>query len=659
MFSPSRSTSLNPSSFNTSKISDLKLLEIFSLLIINLDLSIPKKSLFTKSIPYSFTKEKCSKVMENLKINISLSSTTSSTSYKFKAKLAANILRKFFDAKLLHCPNDRTLHLPTDQSLLQPTAKGLAIVSSFCESVSLHPIILSSPYNSMDLIILDRDPYTDNIVYSTYLVILIFQKMLGGSQNIWNSFNDPDKIPLKVSENDSEDKVKGSNSLGIGEASFSLDEAGRFSNSSPFAAVALNQSISTPTIITSSSPYHHRYFTNPDLDSHMQYYISTLGIRFQKSYSFTTNQVTSISNCLTGKSICQWLFDCTNMLHINQAIEFANLFLRLKLIEPVLLPPSKSNFDRFSNKDGFYYTLTNLGKKISNWERYNVMKPVNKQLDRFKSEIDDDQDFDGKTFTSTTSLNLYDTLKDPGLRYIFKQHLKSEFCVENLDAYMNLVYFESKISTLGNMMNLKVHDDKLLAQINDLVSDCTSIAYNIFLTYLNTESPFSLNINYQLRNEIKDILISPDVLTKSSSLSDFLNTPIKTQFVENDASSEECSLTDSSPKNPFSINSDGRLLSKLDNDNISLNEEEINVASKFAGIVASLAFAPKDDAASTKLTSLTRFATSFETLKQKLLRMMEIDSFPKFIESDLFKLVHSKISMIETSDSNFVFLPSA
>lgn len=656
-----RSTSLNHTSFAPmGKINEHKLMEIYAFIIIRLDLNgnvVKKRFTLTKPIPYTFTLGKCIEIMSDLELNIELSNTTTTISYKFKPSLAKLIIQRFFDAKLLHCPSDRTLNHLEDLVPLQPTAKGLAIVQKFCKTIGMKsdtfPTILFTNYNSMDLIRLDRDTTTDNIVYSGYFIHVLFQKMLGQVPNIWNSYNDPDVISSNLNANiPSDDDFCAFNST---------------AGTSPFLGLSSRSSPSdqlTTDCQASTSPYHHRYFTNPDLDSHMQYFTSNTGVRFHKLYEFMlAGKKIVVKNCLSGKSICQWLCDCTDVFTVSQAIQIGNLFLKAKLLDPVPFSPSKANFDKFSNHESYYYTISKLGKKMSLWTKYNNLKSdnavTNKLFIRLKAEIGDDIKFlidksnieaDQET-TNPDAITLADTLKDPGLRYLFRQHLEAEFCVENLDAYMKLKQYETKVSILGKLLDSISIETNNNGHVASLASECISIAYNIFLTYLSSESPFALNIDYQLKNNITTMLTAPSSIPNSCSVSTYLKTPIKGTFSDIDLPSNSSSLhLQASNSEVSTINSGQQSPGILEHDDCNSVELE-PVSSKFVNLVASKTLSRQEKEVSTSLTTLTNITVTFEEIKKQIFRMMEIDSFPKFIESELCKLVSLKIKDIENSNT--------
>ena len=644
------------------KIGEHKLMEIYAMMIINLkltDISSKKRLCFTKSYPYSFTLNNAIDVMQNLHLDIQLSKNTTSITYNIKSDLAKILMNKFYQGKFIHCPSDRTLLKLVDCVPLQATPKGLAIVHDFCKNIGIKksdlPSILFTSYNSMEIIKLDRDSITDKIVYSDYFVHVLFQRIVGNFPNVWTCYNPPDKLPNKF-----EDEY-------LHDDSFLYVENGNFT--SPFAMVSnTDNHKETPAINTgpSISPYHHRYFTNPELDSHIQYYVSSKGARFQDKVVFhAKNQELMVKNCITGKSICQWLCDCTDIVSTGQAIEIGNLFLKLRLIDPVPFLPSRANSSEFCNKRDYYYTVSKIGQQISLWPD-TKLKPL-KTTNNLKEDLDNVVDKWIDTFVTYSdqepegeqNITLSDILCDPGLRYIFRQHLESDFCTENLDAYLKLKHYEKKVVMLGKLLKTLPEEKENVKneQLSVLADDCVSIAFNIFATYLSSDAPFLVNIDYHLRNRITGILTNPKNLP--DTVYGYLKTPIKTHFdhniaVETDESSIFLKITRKEGSESQAQDSD---LSEthLKIPSLSGNENSTDynyrqpdtVDDEIIGNIKSTWKSSHRDIVeiSTSLNTLSRVTVTFQEIKRELFKMMETDSFPKFLDSDLCKQLNLKIKI--------------
>jgi hypothetical protein len=643
------------------RIGENKLMEIYAMMIINLKLTdtLPNKKLlnFTKTDPYSFTLKNAITTMQNLHLDIQLSKTTTSITYNIKPDLAKILVHKFYHGKFLHCPSDRTLLKLMDGVSLQPTPKGLAIVHEFCKNIGIKkgdlPPILFTKYNSMEIIKLDRDSISDKIVYSDYFVHVLFQRMLGKFPNIWTCYNPPDELPNKFDDEYLHDE------------SF-LDIENR-DIKSPFSIVSNIENQKEPPVLNKAplvSPYYHRYFTNPELDSHVQYYVSSKGARFQDKLVFhTNNQELMVKNCITGKSITQWLCDCSDIVCTGQAIEIGNLFLKLRLLDPVPFLPSKANSYVFSNSRDYYYTVSKIGRQISLWSDTKLKSP--KTTSNLKEDIDNVVDKWIDTFIiysdqeqqNEHKITLSDVLYDPGLRYLFRQHLETDLCTENLDAYLRLKHYEKKVVLLGKLLKSLPEEKESVQneQLSILADDCISIAFNVFATYLSLDAPFVVNIDYHLRNRITSILTNPKNLP--DTVYGYLKTPIKTHFdhnggggaVETDESSIFLTMTrkegSESQSQKSNLSESPRIIpSSTQNENTNqpcvIGDEISN------NINPSWKLSHHDiTEISTSLNTLSRVTITFQEIKRELFKMMETDSFPKFLDSDLCKQLNQKIKI--------------
>lgn len=437
-------------------IYDKDLKDVFSMLIICLKLgSPPAKFKLTKSFPYSFTINQALTAMANLSISIDLPTVTTNVSYTIKTTLGLDFLRKFYARKLLHSPADRTRAAPAPNVLLQPTPKGVAIVDEFCTKIGMTklPEILTSLFNSMDLIRMDRDFHTDEIIYSEYFINLLFIRMLGDTVNVWGPNNKPDEIKTKVN-------------VGMGDG---FD-------------------FSPPTSLT--SPLHHRFFTNPESDAHTQYYVSTSGVRVFRNKVFELDDGADVvvNFCMSGKAVVQWLTDCSDVTS-EQALEIAQLFLKYRLLSAVRMRSPNSRFTHptvFSKDRNAFYYLSPLGKKLCNWKEFSGLTYTKVLPSQLLDQGEGCESILSDNASSDQQLTLKAILKDQGLKYLFKKHLESEYCGENLDAYLQLRNFGSRKDKLAKLLSARRHLDEpsqiLGPNTTQFESDISSISSIQFVT---------------------------------------------------------------------------------------------------------------------------------------------------------------------------------
>lgn len=459
------------------------LMDVFALMIIALDLSSapPPKFSFLKHNPYLFHLETALAVMRDLKFSFDLFPTTTTIAYRIELEQAEGLVNRFYAAKLLHSPADRTRNRPKSGVYLQPTPKGVAIVRDFCKRVGLYhgkcpPIVMDRSFNTMELLYFERDVLSDKIMYSDFFLCILLIRLMGPKPNVWSPKMKPDPLP---------------------EAKFGAEVA---------LADFLETAASPAVQKNIQSPFYHRFFTNPESDAHIQYYVSTPGVRLFRDKSFS-GQV--VPFCTSGAAITQWLCDCTDIMATGQVIQMATLLLRRGYIEAIEIPPLVSRHDQFINSKDAFYILGSFGTGVVSWDVYS--KPT-----RFASSR-------RKAFT------LEDILRDPGMRYLFRKHLETEYCVENLDLFVQLKLFERRIKYLTRLIESKGNYEEDTERVKRLLAKlggmCMLLAYYIYFTYLCDESPFVVNIDYKLRDTVQRLMLNIPVPDNS-----FPSTPLESSF---------------------------------------------------------------------------------------------------------------------------------
>ncbi|CCD24335.1 GTPase-activating protein SST2 NDAI_0D00210 [Naumovozyma dairenensis CBS 421] len=574
---------------------DLK--TVYSLLLICLDLKeenpLESKSLLNafnsnhnKDFSFTFSINEAIEVMKDLRLNVDMNATCIKVSYSIKPTLAFHLLKVFMSANLLHTPADRTRTEPKEKVLLQPTPKGVAILQKYVRDIGLKklPEIIFSSFNSLDLFTFERSSMTDSIIHSDYLIHILFIRVMGPHANVWSPSNISDPLPslstLLEYSNDSftfENMDYSHFSNGFGSISGHFNDGSHNYNNNNNNATTHNidfeswlDQIPDEDLHDESrkSPFAHRFFTNPDSDSHIQYYVSDKGVRLFKSKLFGKNK-TIIDYCFTTKAIWQWLMDCTDIMYPKEAVSVAALFLKMGFIVPILLPPSKNSKKKFHISRSSFYTLTKLGwdiiqwnteigikQSINNFSNLKIQTPTQTHVDigftytgnlvvpdekkQLKQNIDArpksvDFTFNGKHQCN----NLDDILRDPGMRYLFRRHLEKELCVENLDALIDIKKFSKKMTLLKKLLDAKHNkesnnknkskvksksfEDNILSTIDSALmkqaNECLEMAYHISSSYIMVGSPYQVNIDHNLRESVTKIMLSPQSpLSKSFSV---------------------------------------------------------------------------------------------------------------------------------------------
>ena len=108
------------------------------------------------------------------------------------------------------------------------------------------------------------------------------------------------------------------------------------------------------------------------------------------------------------------------------------------------------------------------------------------------------------------------------MRYLFRRHLEREFCVENLDVFIEIKRFLKKMTILKKLIDSKHGNKKpnIGASKNNIVrtidsalmkqaNECLEMAYHIYSAYIMIGSPYQLNIHHNLRQSISNIMLHP------------------------------------------------------------------------------------------------------------------------------------------------------
>ncbi|CAN6661997.1 hypothetical protein TRVA0_033S01684 [Trichomonascus vanleenenianus] len=447
----------------------------FALLILSLGLTAEgskTRSLLSKSYPFSFYATEAVAVMQDMSISICNKSTKTTISFRAQTEAAARkLLLRFVRSRLLHCPSDRTREEIKPSMLLQPTAKGVHFVERYCQKQSINTDrvegLISSVYNSMRCISLDRRSSTDEIEESETFICLVFQRLLGPFPNVYSPENEFEEIVVDRRPD------SGTFSMHSSSSNITLEKQPKNSN-----LLRSRKSLDSASEVKGQiSPYAHRYFTHPDSASVTQYYLSTHGMRlFQhptKGFYFS------------GKACWQWLMECTDALYSREALALGTSFIKHGFIEPTIALDDdhlvRERDDHLINEREALYTLTSKGKRVCLW--YEEEYPEVESLQSAGSSGSDSEDLlDGVTLKSI--------LSDAGLRLLFRDYLSSNYCEENFLFYCELEKFNSGCASLSGSMEEK--------QVRELVSAACTI-YNRFIA---PNSPYEINICFELRERL-------------------------------------------------------------------------------------------------------------------------------------------------------------
>lgn len=532
------------------RVVDKNIADIFAILIILLNLQpCTKKRLFSRDIPFSFDVLRAIDAFKNLELTIELGAVTTTVTYGASPQLARGLLYKFYAAHLLHDCHSRT-EVRLGMSA-QVTPKGTALVYNFCLKTGMSrdamPEVVKSAFNSMTLFSFDRLPLTNRVLFLRYLLHVLLSKLMGPAPNLWSPKQKPPLVRNKFEE-------------------ASLDFV--------FADLSLTvESFDFPETLRrlTESPFHHKYFTNPESDAFIQYYESESGVRVSQTGAKIT---------FTGKSIVQWLMDCTAVLGQGEAMELGLLMLQLGLIMGL-----GSVADGFSNDRSARFELTETGKAACQWDKGNGAQTMN-DFGEVNVNVPDPDD----------SICLLKILQDPGMRYLFRTFVEKQQCAENVDAYVQLLNFfqlRKKLQKLLRMHSRTVEPAKKarLSRVIESHSNTTySMAFHLYSVYLCFESQCDVNIDFTLQKEVYEVMMGIE-----NNDAPFPKTPVI----------ELC--TYQAP---------------------NMLDDEHDITS-----VVSIRDEAEQRSVYDTIHAIDRVHAVFGKVNNSIQRMMEVDQYPKFIES--------------------------
>ena len=390
-------------------------------------------------------------------------------------------------------------------------------------------------------------------------------------------------------------------------------------------------------------------------------------------------------------------------MYPKEAVSVAALILKVGLIVPILLSPSKNSKRKFHISRSSYFTLSKLGWDIIQWNTENGIKQSINNFSNLKissptqHHIDIDFTLTGNLIVGDEkeilqhdddshsidiipcsgaypSNNLNEILKDPGMRYLFRRHLEKDLCAENLDVFIEIKKFLKKMTLLKKLLDSKktregkhtkskAFENNILATIDCALmkqaNECLEVAYHIYSSYVMVNSPYQINIDHDLRESITKIMLHPQSpLSKSFPInfdSPFHSKPkavnhLPTRLPTNSTILVSKPATAMGGGNTIILKSPKMSareftpaplsLTPLNKDYVPLDSLSDNV----------LYTSEDEDPLSVTLTVLRKLYPLFENVGKEMYRLMKIDSLQKFMVSDVYK---EATSLVEIQDKNY------
>ncbi|KAI5801075.1 regulator of G protein signaling domain-containing protein [Pyronema domesticum] len=183
--------------------------DLFSTLMVSLPLSTHRFRF--KSYPFSFASEEAINNLGSLKFSQSnrmpdpkdpsrIVTTTTTTTFSMAKEMARSVCQRFMDARFIELVDGKSMpQFPLKGCLWQLTPKGIHILERFCQRNGIqqeHVLkLLNSSYNTMRLVILERDRATDKLSHDKTTAEVVFRRFAGPTPNV--------KQNVSLSDNDS------------------------------------------------------------------------------------------------------------------------------------------------------------------------------------------------------------------------------------------------------------------------------------------------------------------------------------------------------------------------------------------------------------------------------------------------------------------------
>ncbi|PPR02460.1 hypothetical protein CVT24_002009 [Panaeolus cyanescens] len=482
-------------------------LDLFATLIVSLELG-PHKQFF-KTFPHSFTTDEAAQNLASLKFSQSnrgpdpreptrVVTTTTTTTFSMTREMAKAMSQHFMDARLIENATDPSSNLFKDRGVYQLTPKGLHVLERFISknginSDHLQPVFTSQPI-CVKLLHLERRASDDEIIVTQSVITALFRRFVGRQPNIQSSTDKPMDAFQKYNER----------SKGI--SLMEVTERGQ------------------PAMGKPSQVHRH---------------------------------------CFQAVAALEWLCDFTSVVGREEAAEMAAQFVRFGLI--TLVSDKRKNNDSaiiftvrgsapggnspVSQQGEFrctakaIYKITDEGRRLAHWDtsrgvtsqespsasstnltaNRSSVEASSDNLDSKKAndasakihrrislaeKLNANYEADKKNSKESNTERLRYILEEPGLRSLFREFLRGNFCEENLSFWVDVEDFKKKFNITSSAMavtpasrpgNRATPGQAAMERHHETLINTAFIIYN---NYLAPSSQCELNIDHGLRNEL-------------------------------------------------------------------------------------------------------------------------------------------------------------
>jgi GTPase-activating protein SST2 len=385
--------------------------------------------------------------------------------------MARTIGAQFVQARLVEAAVDGgSASFEKDKSLWQITPKGMHVLYRFANRNGIASNTLStlpaSNLITMNLIILERDDVTDQILESSSLIELIFRRFAGPSPNLVSTG--------RLNGSSKRDSTGSSNSEQSGAAEHVFDG---------YTGVVMRDGRRIGDIV--------------------------------------------YQNCFTGQDALNWLLECCTTVKESEAHHLAAMFLKHDLISRCGFEHQRGKRELLEPSS--YYVLTERGKRMAGWTRGGGSRtgsqsppttsrqrrvqpdedvqslvaavadsgkqpisgpPVSKPSairSRSNDRAKNGRDNERASARETSTAKLQQILNDPALLTLFREFLRQNFCEENLQFYRETGDFIKSVKNVESIEQVKAS---------------LATAFSHYNAFLAQGSPCELNLDHSLRLDL-------------------------------------------------------------------------------------------------------------------------------------------------------------
>ncbi|CCG83180.1 Developmental regulator FlbA [Taphrina deformans PYCC 5710] len=425
--------------------------DLFSTLMVSLDLRTHRSRF--KSYPFSFTTEEAVLNLANLKFAQSnrmpdpndssrVVTTTTTTTFSMARDMAKALCQRFMDARFFESGTDKSQDTFKDKTIWTLTPKGICKLGRFIMRNGINADhvnkLLSSNLNTMQLIVLERDSETDEILQDKSIVEIVFRRFLGKVPNV--------KSSITISDSDTiSEYLDGLVGVKLAETRRYEDQTLRQSFT---GRTAMHWITDCTTVL---DPDEAREVAEMFVSQNLISYVGDgKGKPANTDSTFQTLKSSIYVITAKGRRIAGW--------ESNQSGE--------------------GNARTGTNgRPGVKTMVSEGGSDLSR----PLSPPSNgKDCAVLTGEVNG-------AAKETNSHRLHLILADAALRSQFREFLRENYCEENFSFYQDVIDFVRQINSV---------------QTIDGVSEGLAKAYSIYNAYLAAGSPCELNLDHQLRLEM-------------------------------------------------------------------------------------------------------------------------------------------------------------